>query len=143
MFADTQLYENINRLVRLIGYNPRGCSPSEIVMYISNEESKFENYAILPFSYIDTGLTDQNGKQICFSTDYAMKSRQQMDSINGERYHKVRLYNGRWKMYSRILTAGGTDNETFQLEGLKSDSAAGRYVAYRHIKVFVEPAGGG
>lgn len=119
MFADTQLYENINRLVRLIGYNPRGCSPSEIVMYIDNDGAKFEEYEVLPFSYIDTGLTDSNGKQICFSTDYATQANTVSggngngDIINGERYHKVRLYNGKWKMYSRVFTASGADNETF------------------------------
>jgi hypothetical protein len=83
-------------------------------MYIDNDGSKFKDYAVLPFSYIDTGLTDSNGKQICFSTDYATRTDTvDGDVINEERYHKVRLYNGRWKMYSRVLTAGGTDNETF------------------------------
>lgn len=28
MFSDTQIYENINRLVKLIGYNPKGFIPS-------------------------------------------------------------------------------------------------------------------
>ena len=147
MFSDTQLYENINRLVKLIGYNPRGCSPSEIVIYIDNSQNQLEGYCILPFSYIDTGLTDSNGKSICFSTGCATApdgsySDYQIDYINSESRHKVRLYNGRWKMYSRVLTSGGVENETFILEGVKSDSAAGQYVAYRHIKVFVEKPDG-
>ena len=45
-------------------------------------------------------------------------------------------------MYSRVLTSGGVENETFILEGVKSDSAVGQYVAYRHIKVFVEKPDG-
>ena len=45
-------------------------------------------------------------------------------------------------MYSRVLTSGGVENETFTLEGVKSDSASDRYVAYRHIKVFVEKSDG-
>lgn len=28
MFADTQLYDNMIRLVKFIGYNPRGCQPA-------------------------------------------------------------------------------------------------------------------
>lgn len=30
MFSDTQIYENISRLVKLIGYNPKGFKPSSI-----------------------------------------------------------------------------------------------------------------
>lgn len=29
MFSDTQIYSNINRLVNLIGYNPKGCTPAQ------------------------------------------------------------------------------------------------------------------
>jgi hypothetical protein len=28
MFSDTQIYENISRLVKLIGYNPKGFIPA-------------------------------------------------------------------------------------------------------------------
>lgn len=34
MFADTQIYENINRLVKFIGYNPRGAKPAQLEAYI-------------------------------------------------------------------------------------------------------------
>ena len=30
MFSDTQIYENINRLCKFIGYNPKGCSPATV-----------------------------------------------------------------------------------------------------------------
>jgi len=29
MFADTQLYDNMIRLIKFIGYNPRGCQPAQ------------------------------------------------------------------------------------------------------------------
>ena len=37
MFSDTQVYENISRLVKLIGYNPRGFKPSTISLNIYRE----------------------------------------------------------------------------------------------------------
>ena len=66
MFSDTQIYSNINRLVNLIGYNPRGCTPAQFpaIIYPTNARG-----AVIPmFSTLDTGKTDGNGKKILFST---------------------------------------------------------------------------
>lgn len=30
MFSDTQVYSNISRLVKMLGYNPRGCTPAKL-----------------------------------------------------------------------------------------------------------------
>ena len=43
MFSDTQIYENINRLVKFIGYNPKGIIPSVGAFYIDNRNENGEN----------------------------------------------------------------------------------------------------
>lgn len=37
MFSDTQVYENISRLVKMIGYHPKGCTPSTLRLNIYRE----------------------------------------------------------------------------------------------------------
>ena len=36
MFADTQLYENMNRLVKFLNYNPKGCIPAACTLVLDN-----------------------------------------------------------------------------------------------------------
>lgn len=142
MFSDTQIYENINRLVNLIGYHPRGCRPSQLDAYLQymgspDDEDTFSNSTIPPFSYIDTGLVDQRGEKICFSLGIDDGRNQ----INQETEHQVTLYNGRWRYYGSVFTSSGAESETFVLSDIKSDSAADRYVANNFIKAVVVPSG--
>ena len=133
MFSDTQIYENINRLVNLIGYHPRGYIPSSLNLYLIPQAStngNVYNSTILPFSYIDTGLTDKRGKKICFSIN-------EQQSVTTNYHTVVNLVNGRWKLYGTIFTANGIDYETFLLDGLRSDHESEEYVA-NEIIVFVE-----
>jgi hypothetical protein len=39
MFADTRLYENMNRLVKFFGYNPKAIMPSVGQFYITNSNN--------------------------------------------------------------------------------------------------------
>lgn len=87
MFSDTQIYSNINRLVNLIGYNPRGCTPAQFpaIVYPTNARGK-----IIPmFSTLDTGKIDRNGKKIVFST----ASTYRLDSDESQ---TIQLFNGHW-----------------------------------------------
>ncbi len=43
MFADTRLYENMRRLVKFIGYNPKGIIPSVGIFYFDNTDEENEN----------------------------------------------------------------------------------------------------
>lgn len=136
MFEDTQIYENINRLVRLIGYSPKGCSPASAYFTVDNIDSDgnpgaYSGSIIPMFSTIDTGKSDSRGKRIYFSTVEDV-------SINDSSYVTLDMYNGIWKLYSTVFTASGTDYETFTLTGVKSDSSTSQYVSHKHIKIFVE-----
>lgn len=145
MFADTQIYENIVRLCRFIGYNPRGIQPSSLAVAIkigsdSETLSNIEDKEILPMSIVDFGKIDSQGRHICFSTtlwnhDNNAGSFKISDTNSG--YANLTLVNGQWKRYSTVFTASGLEYETFILDGLKSDSEAGSYVAGDYVEVFV------
>lgn len=138
MWSDTKIYENINRLSQFLGYNPHGMNPSYAVFSFP-DNGKLSSDAYIPrYSYIDTGKTDAAGNPIFFSTvsDVLLKE-------NNTESPEVIMYNGKWKLYSTVFTAEGTDWETFVLNGIRSDAATGDYVANNFIHVYVaEPENG-
>lgn len=146
MFSDTQMYENISRLCRFIGYHPQGFKPAQVKVYIDNSTIINRNPDIYPNIYpcsaLDTGLYDSNGKKIYFSTVFDNTKARDDDYIETTRdqYTYVMLTNGLWKKYSTTFIANGNDYETFVLDGLQSDSNAQKYVADNKIQVFIEYA---
>jgi hypothetical protein len=54
MFSDTQIYENINRLCKFIGYHPKGCNTSIAEFAIDNTDEKYKGKLIPKYSYINT-----------------------------------------------------------------------------------------
>ena len=149
MFADTQLYENISRLCKFIGYHPTAFKPATINASIDKEpldadsSGNIQNYKIFPCTAIDTGLYDSNSKKIYFSTVFERSGSSNAigTNITDENYTNFTLVNGRWKHYSTVFEASGIDYETFVLDGLKSDSKTGQYIANNGIQVFVIPNG--
>jgi len=133
MWADTKIYENINRLSQFLGYNPHGMNPIYGVFSLPND---FPGGFIPRYSYIDAGETDSAGNPVFFSTveDIELRS----DDTNKE----IVLYNGKWKLYNTVFTTEGTDWETFVLNGLRSDSATGNYIGNNFIHVYVVNPGG-
>lgn len=144
MFADTQMYENMNRLCRFIGYNPRGMSPAtaRFIPYpnVSGEDAvaQFQEelktkHTILKYSYVNTGKTDSNGKTIYYSVgDEDIND----NAYNASNDYEFQMYNGIWKMYNTVFTATGSAWETFTLTGLKSDASSNDYIAHGFINVF-------
>ena len=134
MFADTQIFENIVKLVQLLDYNVKGCSPSSFSAYFTtgdwDTEANDATPVIYPYSYITTNRTDSNGRQICFST---------RDSyfISPNTRTPISLYNGRWQLYPVVFTASGIANETITLTDLYSDTTKNKFVAHNFIDVYV------
>lgn len=85
MFADTQLYDNMIRLVQFIGYNPRGCEPASFTSIVSSDpyDENWQRTKSIPrFTYFVTQKTGKNGSPVCFSTSYkdiGMESDRQID----------------------------------------------------------------
>ena len=126
MFADTQIYENINRLCKFIGYSPHGIKPAMANFEYIKENDDNDGKNIPAFCYIDTGKVDRNGKKICFSTYEDVE-------INKNINTDVALYNGIWKSYPTIFTASGLENETIILDSLDASKVAGEFV-YVYVK---------
>lgn len=91
---------------------------------------------------MDTGLVDTNGQKICFSVAGRDGGRDcESIELESETIRSVTLVNGVWKRYSKILVASGTENETFVLDGIASDSDAGKYIADGYVNVYVKRDG--
>lgn len=145
MFADTRLYENMRRLVKFIGYNPKGIIPSVGIFYFDNTDEEHENsqsgkYAdkfIQKYSYIDTGVMDEDGNQICYSTIRDIH----IDSTGNNAFYRFQMYNGRWVLHHEVFVATGDDYESFVLDGVGSNLESDQltmHVANGCIDVYVE-----
>jgi hypothetical protein len=56
MFSEAQIYENMNRIVKLLNYNPKG-KIAQTVGYYINAALPQNNYVIPRYSYIKVGAT--------------------------------------------------------------------------------------
>ena len=135
MWSDTQIYENINRLCKFIGYNPKGFSPSTASFTVVNKDlSKAIVGTAFKYSAIDTERTDSNGKKIYYSL---VKDEQSRDGEN-----TFVFYNGLWKLYPTIFTSSGEAYQTFTLTGLESNAENGKYVSEKFIHVYIKDNNG-
>ena len=139
MFSDTQIYENISRLCKFIGYHPAGYKPAQMRAYVNILQS-VGTVNIYPCTAIDTNLYDKNGNKIYFSTVFNNDTNELKDgySVDSSSTQSILLVNGRWKKYSTEFTANGLDFETFILDGLESNSELDKYVGNNRIQVFVK-----
>ena len=139
MFADTQIYENINRLCKFLGYNPKGAYASVVDFMLDNslqleddtKKQKFEDITIPAYSYIDTGKTDRVGRKIYYSTSDSV-------TIDSDPNFKVLMYNGMWKLYPTVFSGTNQKYQSLILDGIVSDSARNRYVQNNMIHVYVD-----
>lgn len=135
MFSDTQIYKNISRLVRLIGYNPKGFIPSTCEFQfdsIGHDDVKLPIYTA-----IDTNKFDSRGQKIYYSfVNSAGTSSSTIQLANGTT--TVLAYNGRWRLYDQVFTASGVKYETFVLTTVKSNASQGKFAAHGFIDVYVQ-----
>ena len=132
MFADTQIYSNISRLVKLIGYNPKGFIPSTATFQFTVDDDRDDMY-IPQYASVDTGMTDTQGKKVYYSFAECY------DLAGG--VNTVTLVNGRWNLYQTVFTANGSNYETFVLDGVESNASKGKYVAHGYIDAYVKRKG--
>lgn len=137
MFSDTQIYQNISRLVKLIGYNPKGFIPSTCTFQFTAENA--DALAIPNYTAVDTGKFDSQGNKIYYS--FYKDTTNSDNVIELVQTNKFLAYNGRWKMYNQVFTASGVKYETFVLSGVKSDSSNGKFAAHGFIDVYVQRPG--
>lgn len=139
MFSDTQFYENMNRLVKLVGYNPRGYTTSTALMSLTSVSSDNNGKILMPYTYVDSGKTDDNGNKIYYSTvDYWYIYDSATIPDDDDTSNNIIMYNGLWKFYNKINVATGIPYETFVLDTLMSDSDDEKYIAYPYVDVYVK-----
>lgn len=141
IFTDAQIYENMNRLVKLLGYNPQGF----ITSTVQNSMGLRDTYTFLnsgiktipKYTTYTTSLTDTNGNAIkyTFVEDYAFVA-SSTSTIDSD--FKPILYNGEWKLYNTTFNSTGIPFETFTLENLTLTGDDRIYLSHNHIGVFVK-----
>ncbi len=131
MWSDTQIYENINRLCKFIGYNPKGWQPATAQFVLDSNQLSGNVISIPQYAAIDTGKTDDNGRKVYYSTVDAYTTTH--DSLQ-----TVMMYNGIWKLYSTVFSGNDQEYQTLLLDGLKSDSLNQNFVASEFIHVYVQ-----
>ena len=131
MWSDTQIYENINRLAKLVGYNPKGATPATAPFVPLKDDLGYRPEVTIPkYSVIDTKLVDENGKKIYYSTVEDTEVSQETDNT-------VLFYNGKWKLYETVFVASGQPFQTLLLDKLTSDDSKQTYVSSQFIDVYV------
>lgn len=107
MFSEAQIYENINRIVKLINYSPVGPQTATLTFTCSATSSLTSGtYTIPRYSFIRV-----NNTTYCFNSDISFNK-----SLSGEQFldnigSQTLLYQGKWTEYP-LYTAQGAVNET-------------------------------
>jgi hypothetical protein len=142
LLSDARLYENMNRLVKMLGYNPFGfqaCKTSVIFTNKDQEAYLFDDATkILPkYSYIETSVVDKFGNPVIYSTinNFTVEKHMKLDNID-----KVTMVNGKWRLYNRTFTASGLVLEEFLLSDLKlmDPEMPTAHIAHPYIDVYVK-----
>lgn len=108
MFTDAQLYENINRIVKMLGYNPVGYQ-SSLVPYTAATTNLDANtvYYIPRYSFINAG-----GTSYSFANDVVFKGGN-LDEVVADRV----LYQGKFYEYPLYSAEGGGNEVIFLTPG--------------------------
>lgn len=152
IFQDVQIYQNMNRIVKLLSYNPVGYLTAVNTCIISinnnfkfNHSNRLNDTCIIPkFSSLSLSKTDKYGNPIKFSfiQDFIFTT-----YTNTETYNTVLItpkiwpliYNGQFKKYFNIFTAVGVPYEVFTLVGLTPNSQDFPvYLDHNHFHVYIQ-----
>ena len=146
MFTDSQIYENMNRLVKMLGYNPDGFVSSIVqtnLNVINNQSLTLPGgnartlMTIPKYSTCATSLFDSNGNQIKFTfvEDYPFAT---ASTTSIDKDFTPTVVNGEWKLYPTTFTAAGIPFETFTLNQILLFGDGRKYVSNNNIDVIAQ-----
>ncbi len=151
MFEDATLFENINRTVKLIGYNPVGHIGPSVEGFFKNlsvdpSESATPRIdsTITPFpkyTMFSTNKVDRRGLPVFYSMTSDESPTITSDALSNDENSRITLTNGRWTLYSRTFISSGLPFETLILDDLLIDSTnidEIRYVSHPNVDVYVK-----
>jgi hypothetical protein len=128
MFTESQLYENMNRIVKLIDYSPIGYQTSTLSFTCSALNLPLGLHTIPRYSYLNV-----NGVSFSFNEDITFIKQTTTTEFLEEISRQKLLYQGQYQEYP-IYTATGIDHETVIL------NTANELVDHFNIDVYVKPA---
>lgn len=135
MFADSRYFENMNRIVKILGYNPFGFVTSLATFSIRGDKLPTEasTYTIPKYSYISA-----NGKRYSAVNDFTFFASGGLVDIDSTPI----FYNGTWKYFPSVYIAAGIPFEQIVLsEGdfadlITPDSRT--FIAHPFINIYIE-----
>jgi hypothetical protein len=129
MFSEAQLYENMNRIVKLLNYKPTGRLGQNVPFSISATYNLDKgNYFIPRYSYINVG-----GTYFSINQDISFSKLNTGNVDISDVNNNYLLYQGLFKEYP-LYTAAGIDNEVIYLA--LNDNV---YIDHFNIFVYVKP----
>ena len=144
IFTDAQLYENMNRIVKMLGYNPAGFTTSVVTCQMGVKAAASVTpgiYTIPKFTTVTTALTDANSNPVSFTfVNNFVFVAQSSTSISSD-FTPI-LYNGSWKLYDQTFTTIGIPFEAYTLSDLVLWGTKRVYVADKYMYIYaVDQAG--
>lgn len=128
MFSESQIYENMNRIVKLINYNPIGRLGQNLPFTLTASSNiPPGNYFIPRYSYINVG-----GLDFSFNSDIVISKRTSNNELVLDNNNLYLLYQGRFNEYP-IYTASGVENEVVYM-ALNSDTKIDHFNIFVYVK---------
>jgi hypothetical protein len=145
MFNDSQIYENLNRIVKMLGYNPLGYITSQIdsifYSFPTTDTVSFIQLLLPKYTNVNTNLVDSNGNVVYYSLTnqiFLTPTDGKLPQITDE---TAIMTNGRWKLYPSTFTSTGIPFESFKMVSITLDvEDAPRYVSHPNIDVYIKRA---
>lgn len=145
IFVDTQLYENMNRIVKMLGYNPSGFKTSTVVanlQLLTGQTLDSVGISSIPkYTTYTTNASDSNGNEIKYSFidnyPFVASTTSAIDSD-----FNPTLFNGVWTYYGSTFTSTGVQYETFTLDQLTMTGTDRSYIAHPYVDVYVKDPSG-
>lgn len=140
IFDDAEVYENLNKIVKLLSYKPHSYKTSycEFLLSYLDFSTKSTSFActIPKFASINTGKTDKWGNEIYYSfvKNYTFKITNGVVSTD----ENPVLYNGRFMRYTFDGMTQGREYELFIMSGISPNNNHPQYVDTEGISVFYE-----
>lgn len=137
-FDDVEIYENLNKIVKVLSYKPHAYKTSYAEFNLNYLEDSSESFActIPKFASINTGKTDSKGNAIkySFAKDFTF------NVINGavSLIENPILYNGKYVHYVFDGEVDGTNFETFILQNVSPESDPQKYIDTIGLMVLYE-----
>lgn len=134
VFSESTIYENVNRIVKLLNYNPLGYQSSTLAFNaFATEDLAPGTYTIPRYTYVNNNSVAFSTNQDITFTKYTTQ-REEIQTLS-EGYL---LYQGEWQQ-SAVIEAIGSNFETLALKSSESD----KFVDHFNIHVYVKHADDG